>query len=175
MEQPSPAAAPCFRCFADGTATYFALKGELPWVVEQLATLGVIPRDAAPRALEHLRQSASADPHLFPLCQACSDELHVPTGEVGAEGGNVPCMKQPLKGAETSWEDALGSLRDRQQPQEPRPVPYSGEQFPDRRDAALAATKAAGCTCEPDITFDGDMARIKHDYWCAVLRRKDTN
>lgn len=54
-------------------------------------------------------------------------------------------------------------------------VAYSSEEFPDRRDAALAATKAAGCTCEPDITIDGDVVTIKHDHWCAVLRRKDVN
>lgn len=56
-----------------------------------------------------------------------------------------------------------------------QPVSYSSEEYPDRRDAALAVTKAAGCTCEPEITIDGDTVRIKHDPWCVVLRRKDTS
>jgi hypothetical protein len=53
-------------------------------------------------------------------------------------------------------------------------VAYSSEQL-DPKEAALVAAKAAGCTCEPDITIDGDEATIKHDHWCAVLRRKDTS
>jgi hypothetical protein len=49
----------------------------------------------------------------------------------------------------------------------------TGRVSPDQ--AMLAAARAAGCTCAPDIVVsDGDQsARIYHDSWCALLRRGD--
>ena len=42
----------------------------------------------------------------------------------------------------------------------------------DPHDAALAVTRLAGCTCDdPDIEVRGNEITIKHDLWCAVLRK----
>lgn len=44
------------------------------------------------------------------------------------------------------------------------------------RGALLVAAKAAGCTCDPDIDIgDWPQARVRHDDWCALLRRADVN
>jgi hypothetical protein len=45
------------------------------------------------------------------------------------------------------------------------------------RQAMLAAARAAGCTCAPDVVVsDVDQcAGIFHDEWCALLRRGDLN
>ncbi len=43
------------------------------------------------------------------------------------------------------------------------------------KDAALTAAKADGCTCNPDITINGTHATVRHDDWCALLRRRDVN
>ena len=49
---------------------------------------------------------------------------------------------------------------------------------PDRvsaREAALAAARAGGCTCTPEIVLDEPVAHVHHDAWCALLRRMDRN
>jgi hypothetical protein len=45
------------------------------------------------------------------------------------------------------------------------------------REAMLAAARAAGCTCAPNILLsDVDhCAGVYHDDWCALLRRQDVN
>jgi hypothetical protein len=40
-------------------------------------------------------------------------------------------------------------------------------------EAALTATRRAGCTCDPEIEIEGKAITIKHDYKCPVLRRRD--
>jgi hypothetical protein len=40
---------------------------------------------------------------------------------------------------------------------------------------AHAAAIAAGCTCRPDVEIRGDVATVRHDSWCALLRRDDKN
>jgi hypothetical protein len=45
------------------------------------------------------------------------------------------------------------------------------------RDAMLAAARAAGCTCRPDIVVCDlhRRAAIFHDEWCALLRQGEAN
>jgi hypothetical protein len=38
-------------------------------------------------------------------------------------------------------------------------------------EAALAATRFAGCTCDPHVEIKGRAITIKHDRRCAVLRK----
>lgn len=58
----------------------------------------------------------------------------------------------------------------------PMAVAYRPERFETPEQAAIAATRAAGCTCDPDITINGIRATVKHDDWCALLRRdRDVN
>lgn len=47
----------------------------------------------------------------------------------------------------------------------------------DPRKAMLAAARAAGCTCSPDISVSDveHEAFVYHDAWCALLRQGDRN
>jgi hypothetical protein len=45
----------------------------------------------------------------------------------------------------------------------------------DAKRAALIAARAAGCTCAPDVEIRGIRATVRHDNWCALLRREDRN
>ncbi len=58
---------------------------------------------------------------------------------------------------------------------DPHLVIYSTGKITTPEQAALAAAKASGCTCEPEITVKGITATISHDDWCALLRREDRN
>jgi hypothetical protein len=42
-------------------------------------------------------------------------------------------------------------------------------------DAAIAAARGQGCTCQPEVTIDGVRAFLRHDDWCALLRKRDVN
>lgn len=59
---------------------------------------------------------------------------------------------------------------------------YDPATFTDPQQAALIAARADGCTCNPEISIkanagNGDIghATIRHDDWCALLRRGDVN
>ena len=45
----------------------------------------------------------------------------------------------------------------------------------DATQAALAAARTAGCTCEPEILVHGIHVTIHHDHWCALLHAEDVN
>lgn len=65
---------------------------------------------------------------------------------------------------------------ERQKRTAPTLVAYDMGSFPSAQDAVLAAARAQGCTCRPDITLDGaGHAHALHDDWCALLRRGDVN
>jgi hypothetical protein len=42
-------------------------------------------------------------------------------------------------------------------------------------EAARAAARAHGCTCDPEVAIDGVRAVLAHDHWCALLRQEDVN
>jgi hypothetical protein len=67
----------------------------------------------------------------------------------------------------------MSSPRHRKQP---AVVAYDRDRFATPQEALLAAARAQGCTCNPVITIDdNDNATARHDDWCALLRRQDTN
>jgi hypothetical protein len=43
------------------------------------------------------------------------------------------------------------------------------------REATLAAARASGCTCQPEIELDWPRVYCRHDDWCALLRCEDVN
>ena len=71
----------------------------------------------------------------------------------------------------------LRRARGRQQkPGAPTVVAYNPETFTSPEQALLAAARAEGCTCNPDITLEPNgHAYTRHDDWCALLRRRDVN
>jgi hypothetical protein len=42
-------------------------------------------------------------------------------------------------------------------------------------EAIIATARAQGCTCKPEVTIDGVRAFLRHDDWCALLRKQDVN
>jgi hypothetical protein len=43
------------------------------------------------------------------------------------------------------------------------------------QEAAIVAARAEGCTCAPEVTIAGVSAFLRHDDWCALLRKRDVN
>jgi hypothetical protein len=43
------------------------------------------------------------------------------------------------------------------------------------QEAAIVAARADGCTCAPTVTIAGVSAFLRHDDWCALLRREGVN
>ncbi len=75
-----------------------------------------------------------------------------------------------------SWERQLARARERQQRRYgPTVVAYSSERFSSREEAALAATRTQGCTCDPELVVDGQRVTVRHDSWCVLLRRRDVS
>ena len=72
----------------------------------------------------------------------------------------------------SAWERQLARARERQQQRAPMVVAYSSERFTAEQ-AAVTATRVAGCTCSPEVVVDGLRATVRHDPWCALLRRSD--
>ena len=62
--------------------------------------------------------------------------------------------------------------RRRERPQQL--LAYASDRI-DAHDATLAAARASGCTCQPDIALGGSYVYCRHDDWCALLRREDVN
>ncbi len=57
---------------------------------------------------------------------------------------------------------------------------YDAARFSHTEQVALAGSRAAGCTCNPDIEITHDptgieQATVRHDPWCALLRAGDVN
>jgi hypothetical protein len=74
-----------------------------------------------------------------------------------------------------TFERSLRRQRARQQARAPMVVAYDPSRFTDPLEAALIATRTAGCTCSPEIEVNGIHATVRHDAWCSVLRRQDVN
>lgn len=47
----------------------------------------------------------------------------------------------------------------------------------DLRKAIIAAARAEGCTCEPDIALRGETGHVTvaHEDWCGLIRSRDRN
>jgi hypothetical protein len=50
----------------------------------------------------------------------------------------------------------------------------------DAEQVAFASSRVAGCTCRPDISVTTDAegiqhARVAHDDWCPLIRKRDVN
>jgi hypothetical protein len=76
----------------------------------------------------------------------------------------------------STWKRKLQRAHDRQQHSPPMQIAvYDPNRITSPNAAALAATRAAGCTCDPQITIEGIHATVAHDDWCALLRSRDVN
>jgi hypothetical protein len=42
-------------------------------------------------------------------------------------------------------------------------------------EAVIATARAQGCSCQPEVTISGMRAFLRHDTWCALLRKRDVN
>jgi hypothetical protein len=49
---------------------------------------------------------------------------------------------------------------------------YAGDRL-NATEAALAAARASGCTCTPEVILHGARATVHHDLWCALLLDPD--
>jgi hypothetical protein len=75
----------------------------------------------------------------------------------------------------STWKRKLQRAHDRQQSSSPMLAVYDPDRITSPNAAALIAAKAAGCTCDPEITVEGIHATVEHDDWCALLRSRDVN
>lgn len=76
----------------------------------------------------------------------------------------------------SSWERKINRERDRQQQRAPMLALYRPDRFESQTEAALAASRASGCVCDPDISADGINVTVSHDDWCPLIRsRQDRN
>ena len=65
-------------------------------------------------------------------------------------------------------------IRRSRRPRFVQPIAYDPERL-DAEEAVRLATRAQGCTCDPDVIFNGISVRVSHDSWCPLLRRGDRN
>lgn len=60
-------------------------------------------------------------------------------------------------------------------PAAPDALAFFDEERTTPEEAVIAAARAQGCTCQPEVTVRGASAFLRHDDWCALLRKRDTN
>lgn len=62
----------------------------------------------------------------------------------------------------------------RRRRRQPQLAAYRTDRFA-AHEATLAAARASGCTCQPEIELKWPRVYCRHDDWCALLRREDVN